>query len=64
MNYINQIFLKYDTDRTGSLDCAQLAHFFTDVYASMGQNIAVNYYQAQQALVTIDANHDGRADKR
>jgi hypothetical protein len=30
----------------------------------MGLNYKVNIYQAQQALTTMDMNHDGRADKK
>ena len=61
MQYINQIFMKYDRDRSGSLDAGELAMFFTDVFAMMGQPTQINLYQAQQALAAIDQNHDGRA---
>ena len=62
-NYIDQVFLKYDRDRSGTLDPNELAGFFNDVFAMMGSPQRINPYQAQQSLMMIDRNGDGRANK-
>ena len=62
-NYIDQVFARYDRDRSGTLDPNELAGFFNDVFMMMGSPQTVNMYQAQQALQQIDRNGDGRANK-
>lgn len=62
-SYIDQVFNKFDKDRSGTLDPAQLADFFNDVYAMMGQNVRVNNQQANDALRAIDKDYDGKASK-
>ena len=64
MAYIDQIFMKYDRDRSGGLDVAQLANFYTDLYRMLGYNVQISYQQAAQAMATIDRNFDGRASKQ
>jgi Ca2+-binding EF-hand superfamily protein len=61
--FIEVVFNKYDTNRTGSLDANELASFFNDVFAQMGQPTRLNNQQAFEALQVIDANHDGKASK-
>lgn len=39
--YIDQIFDKYDTDRSGTLDEQEMTHFFNDLFNSLGMNITV-----------------------
>lgn len=62
--YIDQIFQKYDRDRSGTLDAQELALFFNDIFAMMGDPRRINQAQAYQALVTIDQNNDGKASKQ
>ncbi len=64
MQYINDIFMKYDRDNSGGLDACQLANFFTDLYRLMGYQVYITFPQAQQALATIDTNFDGRASRQ
>lgn len=62
-NYIDQVFMRYDRDRSGTLEPNELAGFFNDLYAMMGSPMRINMYQAQQAMMQIDRNGDGRASK-
>ena len=59
--FIKQVFTRYDRDRTGALDALELAAFFNDVFAQMGQSTRLNNQQAMDALRVIDSNSDGRA---
>ena len=38
--------------------------FFNDLFVLMGNPRRVNQYEAQQAIVEIDKNSDGQADKQ
>ena len=60
--FIDTVFNKYDHDRSGQLNTAEIALFFNDVFASMGQSTRLNNQQAQQALSAIDQNRDGMAN--
>ena len=62
-SYIDQIFMKYDRDRSGTLDAAELAAFFNDIFQLMGQPTRINQQQAMAALMQIDKNNDGKASK-
>lgn len=62
--YIDTIFNRYDRDRSMSLDVGELANFFNDVFAMMGDPRRINQQQAYQALMMIDSNNDGRASKQ
>ena len=64
MQYIDQIFIKYDRDRSGSLDIAELGNFFADLYRCMGYSVQLTYQQASQAMAQIDKNFDGRASRQ
>lgn len=44
--FIETVFNRYDSDKRGTLDAAELANFFNDVYAQMGQPIRLNQAQA------------------
>ena len=44
--YIDQVFSKYDRDRSGTLDPNELAGFFNDVFAMSGNPTRINQYQA------------------
>lgn len=62
-NYIDQIFSKYDRDRSMTLEVNELASFFNDVFMMMGDPRRINQQQAYQSLMAIDKNNDGRASK-
>ena len=61
--YIDQIFSRYDRDRSGTLDASELASFFNDVFQAMGNPTRINQQQAAQAPYAIDKNNDGKASK-
>ena len=61
--YIDQIFVRYDRDNSGSLDARELAGFFNDLFQTMGYTMRVNEQQAAMAIRSIDKNSDGRASK-
>ena len=44
--FIETVFNKYDYDRTGQLNAQELASFFNDVYAGLGQPTRLNQAQA------------------
>ena len=62
-NYIDQIFSKYDRDRSMTLEVNELASFFNDVFMMMGDPRRINQQQAYQSLMAIDKNNDGKARK-
>ena len=45
-SYIDQIFDKYDEDKSGALDQKEMTNFFNDLFKSLGMNINVNEQQA------------------
>jgi Ca2+-binding EF-hand superfamily protein len=48
--YIDQIFNKYDRDRSGTIETIELENFFNDVFASVGDSRRINQQQAFQVL--------------
>lgn len=52
--YIDQIFNNYDRDRSNTLEVNELANFFNDVFAMMGDPRRVSQLQAYQAINMID----------
>ena len=62
--FIETVFNKYDYDRTGHLNAQELASFFNDVFAGLGQPTRFNQAQALEALRAIDQNSDGMASKQ
>lgn len=64
LNYVDEVFMIYDRDRSGSLQPTELANFFNDVFEKMHNPSRFTIQQANQALRQIDANFDGRASKK
>ena len=63
MAYVNDVFMVYDVDRSGDLDCGEVANFFNDVYRGMGYNYAINPMQAQQMMARFDYDMNGRTNR-
>lgn len=62
MGFINQLFMKYDMNRSGRLSLNELAPFLNELFPMMGyQTYNVDYNMAQQVLYQIDSNCDGQA---
>ena len=62
--YIDKIFDKYDTDKSGTLDEEEMVFFFNDLFRQLGMAITVNKQQTLQAIKSIDQNSDGGVDKK
>lgn len=45
-SYIDQIFDKYDVDKSGTLDQQEMTKFFNDLFKSLNINVSVNEQQA------------------
>lgn len=61
--YIDEIFDRYDADRSGNLDAQELANFFNDLFRTIGNPTVITQAQAQNAICSIDKNNDGKANK-
>lgn len=61
--YIDQIFDRYDRDRSGNLDASELANFFNDLFKAIGNPTTISMKDAQNAIRAIDKNNDGKANK-
>ena len=61
--YIDEIFDRYDADRSGNLDANELANFFNDLFRTIGNPTVITQQQAQNAICSIDKNNDGKANK-
>jgi hypothetical protein len=62
-NYVDTVFLKFDSNRSGTLEPHELAGFFNEVLALMGDPRRMDAQGAYQALRAIDQNCDGKANK-
>lgn len=60
---IDQIFLRYDTNKSGTLSLDELHVFLNDLLLSTGNNRQVTYEEAMNVLTVIDKNRDGRVNK-
>ena len=45
-SYIDQVFDKYDADKSGTLDQKEMTNFFNDLFKSLNINMIVNETQA------------------
>ena len=45
-SYIDNIFDKYDTDHSGTLDEEEMTKFFNDLFGSLGMNTTVTKEQS------------------
>jgi Ca2+-binding EF-hand superfamily protein len=61
--YVDQVFMKFDSNRSGTLEAHELAGFFNEVFAMMGDPRRLDQMSAMNALRAIDQNCDGRASK-
>ena len=62
MKYISEVFGYYDVDRSGFLTVNQLANFYNDLFARVGDPRRLTQQQAYDAFRAIDANVDGKID--
>lgn len=62
-SYIDQVFDKYDTDKSHTLDQKEMTSFFNDLFKSLNMPIVITEQQALEAIRSIDANYDGTVNK-
>lgn len=61
--YIDQVFMRYDFNRTGTLNLPELHVFLNELFMMCGLPRRVSYTEAFQALMAMDANRDGQINK-
>ena len=60
---VNSIFDKYDKDKSGSLDKAELKKIIEDIFASMKDSRKITDDDAQKVLTAMDKDKDGTVSK-
>ncbi len=61
--YIDQVFMRYDFNRTGTLNLQELHVFLNELFGMCGVQRIVTYNEAYQALMAVDRNRDGQVNK-
>ena len=61
--YIDQVFMRYDFNRTGTLNLTELHVFLNELFMMCGLPRRVGYQEAFQALMAMDSNRDGQINK-
>ena len=61
--YIDQVMIRYDTNRNGTLEAHELANFFNELFRMCGINRRINQIEASGFMRQVDMNYDGRANK-
>ena len=62
-SYINEVFITYDTNNTGTLNPSQLTQFFNDLFKSLNVPITISQQQAVEAIRSVDNNFSGNANR-
>lgn len=62
-DYIDQVFYRYDVNRNGCLSFNELHGFLNELFLMTGFGRTVTQQEAYNALLRIDANHDGCVNK-
>jgi Ca2+-binding EF-hand superfamily protein len=60
-NAIDLVFQKYDKDKSGSLDTAEITALITDVYAKLGKKVTEE--DTKKFITVVDNNGDGKISK-
>ena len=60
---IDAIFNKYDTDRSGTLQAAEIFSLISDAFKSLGRNRNVKEEEVSQFIKAIDKNGDSKISK-
>ena len=58
---IDEIFISYDTDKSGSLEKEETTKFFNDLFASVGDKL--NEDAHAKIMAEVDVNGDGVLSK-
>jgi|JI102314DRNA_FD_contig_21_16549021_length_259_multi_3_in_0_out_0_1 Ca2+-binding EF-hand superfamily protein len=60
---INGIFDKYDVDKSGTLEGAEVHNLITDAFKSLGKGKQVTEDDVKNFVQAIDKNSDGKISK-
>jgi Ca2+-binding EF-hand superfamily protein len=60
---IDELFTRYDRDRSGSLDRSELGAVFNEVLARFNMGFTISQSEAEALLYQIDNNRDGKIGK-
>ncbi len=60
---VNDVFAKYDVDRSGTLDVREVKSMLNDSLKSMGQSRKVTESEVNQFIKGCDKNEDGKITK-
>lgn len=60
---IDAIFNKYDVDKSGTLEGAEIFSLINDAFKSLGRNREVKSDEVSQFVKAIDKNGDGKISK-
>lgn len=61
--YIDQVMIRYDTNRNGTLEAHELTRFFNDLFMMCGIPKRINQWEAMNFMRQVDMNFDRRANK-
>ena len=63
INNINQVFLRYDFNRSGQLEGNEFYYAYRDLCLLMGMAPPSTYQEVWQAAMQCDTNCDGRISR-
>lgn len=61
--FIDEVFMRYDYNRSGNLNLPELHIFLNELFALTGVKKLFSYEEAYGALASMDANRDGQISK-
>lgn len=61
--FIDELFMRYDIDRSGTLDCRELTPVFNEILMRFNIPISLSQEESRALLYQIDVNTDGRINK-
>lgn len=61
--YIDQLFYRYDYNRTGTLNIFELHNYLNELFMMSGIPRNVTYNEAYNLLMQMDSNRDGQLNK-
>lgn len=62
-SYIDDVFQKYDKDKSGSLDAQEMTYFWKDLFQKLGMPSNITLQDSQAAIKSIDLDGNGTIEK-
>jgi Ca2+-binding EF-hand superfamily protein len=60
---IDQLYTRYDSDRSGSFDKREMVKAMNELLIEYGVHMRINQHQAGRLIREIDSSGDGRVQK-